>query len=90
MEPVVRVILEDSIRQDIRPEVSVTAGGNIHQHLFEQMANDTEVCLVIYARLQYNLGFQLFSMPMQLNILYKLHITIYFNSVFTNALIIRI
>ena len=25
MEPVVRVILEDSIRQDIRPEVSVTA-----------------------------------------------------------------
>ena len=24
MEPVLRVILEDSIRQDIRPEVSVT------------------------------------------------------------------
>ena len=37
--------------------------------------------------LQYNLGIQLFSMLMQLNMLHKLCITINLNSVFSNTLI---
>ena len=47
----------------------------IYQYLIQHTTNGTEVCFITS-------GLQLFSMPMQLNILCKLHITI---TVFPNT-----
>ena len=51
------------------------------------MTIGAEIFPVISATVGYNLNLQLFSMLMQLNILYKLHITINLNSAFPNTLV---
>ena len=63
-------------------------GDYIYQYPIQHIENGTEICPVVQAIV--NLGLRLLSMFMQLNMPYKLHNTINFNSAFPNTLIVRI